>query len=196
MYINVFLAVLCFAAAAALLRLAPFKLSGRPWGGWLGGAAAVNLWLLAALGFSSPFAPITLGYFGLVNGLFLMTVSDLRQREVYDLHFLALLPLGLVSAFWQAGSGFWLMYLTFAILLAVLYLVSSKRADLGWGDSKMIACLALYFPFTRWLEVMMLALGAALLFGLGGILLKKLTARTEFAFMPFLLLGVLLEFVC
>lgn len=192
-YIPVLLAVLFLAADALLLWLPPFKFNGRELLKYWLWAAAANLWLLASMGPAAPFALMQISYFGLVNGLVLLAITDWRQKEVYNLHLGALLLLGGLSALWQTESKFWLLYLNFAVWLAVLLVVANKRTDLGLGDAKMIACLALYFPFTQWLEVMMLAFGTSLLFGLAGLVLKKLSLRTEFAFMPFLLLGVLLE---
>jgi prepilin signal peptidase PulO-like enzyme (type II secretory pathway) len=57
----------------------------------------------------------------------------------------------------------------------------------------MIACMSLFFPFSSWLEIMLVSLGVAMIYGLIGVAAKKKTMQTEFPFMPFLLIGVLLE---
>lgn len=195
MYVTVWLTVLGVALVAVSLRLPPFGLRGQAWGKGLAVAAVVNLWLAAMLGFKTEFYPLLPAYFWLINCLYLAVLTDIKSHEVYDLHFYALLVGGAVSAFWQPSVKFWLLYLSFLLLLAVLSIVAARRADLGMGDARMIACMALYFPFTRWLEVMLMALGLAMLYGLFGVLTKRKTMQTAFAFMPFLLLGVLLEFM-
>ena len=96
-----------------------------------------------------------------------------------------------MSAFLEEGT--FARYALFLLLLGVLFLLSRKRPELGMGDSRMIACMALYFSMTGWMEIMVASLGCALLYGLGGIVLQKKNLKSELPFMPFLLLGVLIE---
>jgi prepilin signal peptidase PulO-like enzyme (type II secretory pathway) len=193
LYLFALLAVLGFAADALLLRVKPFCLGGREWQKYLLFAGVVNLWAFGALLASDVNTPLKVSYFLLVNGLFLMTVTDLREQQVYDLHFIILLLVGLISAFFQAKTPFWLMYLTFFIIFGVLFIISKINSSLGQGDSRMIACMSLFFPFSSWLEIMLVSLGVAMIYGLIGVAAKKKTMQTEFPFMPFLLIGVLLE---
>jgi len=177
-----------FAVSAVLGGRPPVSLEGRGRKWYLAAAAGVNLWIAAC-----PEAGI--GGVLLGNALLWMAATDLRERALYDLHFYVLLLGGAACAFFQGAGGFVGRGALFLALFAVLFLVSRRNPGLGMGDSRVIAGLALYFPFSGWMEVMLVSLGGAMLWGLWGVLRKKKTMKTELPFAPFLLAGALAEWM-
>lgn len=190
---TVLLAALGFGAVAYLAGRAPLELKGRARTWFLLTAAGVNLWTLAALWLQEAGLGEQLSWFFLTNGMFLMAVTDLREKMTYDIHFYPLLLGGAAGAVFLAQGGMLGRFLTFLLLLGVLFLISRKKDGLGVGDSRMIACLALYFPLTGWMEIMLVSLGISMIYGLVGVARKKNTLKTEIPFMPFLLAAVLAE---
>ena len=188
------LAALSWGADAALTSRRPFSLEGARRRICLLMALGVKLWTAAAL-LPDPSPVRACSWFFLANGLFLTAVTDLLEQMVYDVHFYALLLGGAVSAFLRPEISFPGNCLLFLAVLGVLFLISRRKPGLGMGDSRMIACMALYFPLSRWMEVLLLSLGAAMLYGLLGMVRKQKNLKTELPFMPFLLMGVLLEFM-
>ena len=149
----------------------------------------LNLWCAIWLG-QTGLVKLLL-HFTLANSLLLMTATDLKETMVYDIHFYVVLLTGVLGNLIQFNTlvprlGF------FLLLMGVFFLVSRRREELSAGDSRMIAVLALYYPFNEWMEVMLLALGSAMVYGIIGILRKKKTLKTQMPFMPFLLIGVLM----
>lgn len=192
---KIMLAVLSFGTAALLLGRAPLSLKGAERTKCAAAACAVNLWVLMTVCTREISLALQASRFFLANGLFLMTVTDLREKMVYDIHFYTLLLVGIASAFAEPGNTFIARCLAFLLLFGVLFLVSRKSVGIGMGDIRMIACLALYFSLSGWMEVMLLSLGTAMIYGLAGVMRKKQTLKTEMAFIPFLLFAVLIEFV-
>jgi len=154
---------------------------------------AVNAYCLASIIMGPKALAEIIGRFALSNLLFMMTVTDLKERMIYDVHFYALLLGGAVKLILSFNLGMLFRVVFFLILLGVLNLASKKNPGLGMGDSRVIACTALYFSFSRWMEVMIISLGCAMIYGLAGLIIKKATMKTEVPFMPFLLFGVLAE---
>lgn len=190
---NIGFALMGCGIVSVLMRKKPVSLTGTQLRWAQAAALFVNCWIAAAGGKNGYSAMLCLSRVLIINGLLLMTITDLKERMVYDIHFYVLLLAGAATAFFQPEAGFIGMYLFFLLLFGVLFLAARKNDGLGMGDSRMIACLALYFPFSRWMEVMLLSLGTALVYGLIGIVRKKKTLKTAMPFFPFLLIGVLIE---
>lgn len=125
--------------------------------------------------------------------LFLMSATDLREKMVYDIHSGALLAGGAVCALTAQGGIAFGRYIFCVAVSGVLFFVMRGKLQLGAGDSRAIAALTLYFPLSAWMEIMILALGTAGLYGILKIILRKGTVKTEMAFMPFLLGSALVE---
>ncbi len=187
------LAAAGFGIAALLGGRSPLALEGKVRRWFLIAAAGVNVWILAASWLTDASVKEQFGRFILVNGLLLMAATDLKERMIYDIHFYALLLLGVAGLLSPPWSGMLGRLFFFLLLFSVLFLISRKKTGLGMGDFRIIACLALYLPASRWMEVMILALGGAMIYGLFGVLKKKKTLQTEIPFLPFLLAGVLID---
>ncbi len=191
--LTVLLSALGFGLDALLCFRAPLTLEGKERRRFLIAAAAVNVWMLAAACLTGIPVKEQPSRFILANGLLLMTTTDLRERMIYDIHFYTLLLLGIAGLLYPPWNGMLGRVIFFLLLFGVLFLISRKKPGLGMGDSRIIACLALYLSTSRWMEVMILALGGAMLYGLFGVFRKKKTLKTEIPFLPFLLAGVLID---
>ena len=175
-----------------LLGRAPLSLESEAKKKYVAAGVVVNVWAMLQLALHGVSVPLLVSYAVLTNGLFLMAATDLQEKMVYDIHFYMLLLCGIITTLFSGALiG---RILLFLILFGVLFLVSRKSEGLGFGDVRMIACLALYFSLNRWMEVMLLSLGIAMIYGVIGVLRKKRTMKSEIAFIPFLLAAVLIEF--
>lgn len=186
--------VLAMLASFVSLGYQPFKLKGKARWLWLFGIFGVNFWCVTAL---ELFGCETLeGISGslLVNLLSLMSITDLREKMVYHIHFYCLLGIGIVSAFIPSQDVFWMRFLVFGCALGIFWLLSRKRQDVGGIDLRSLSCLALYFPFSRWFETVLLTLFCAMIWGLAGIIIRKKNMKSEIPFLPFMLIGTLLEY--
>lgn len=190
---QVLFALLGLAALAFLSGRQPLSFQGAARRKFLLAAVAVNLWSAIAL-YLAGLSPLRSALYQLLaDGLLLMAATDVREKRIYDVHFYPLLFCGGVGAFFPLDAAVW-KYLLFLLVSGMLFLVTRRHSGLGKGDARMIACLCLYFPLSGWMEVLLMALLSAALFGLIGVARKKNDLKTELPFMPFLLLGVLLEF--
>lgn len=194
--------LLYYALAAVAVTAVQFLLSSREPLRLKGRGQAVYLLASALLNgltaYSCHFEQVNMaaGFcrFALTNGLLMMTVTDMREHMVYDVHFFITLAGGIVTAVSLLSIGTAGRVLLFLFMLSVLYLAGKRSSGIGFGDTRMIACLALYFSFTEWMEVMLLALGSSLIFSAAAVLLKKKTMKSEIPFMPFLLFGTAAEY--
>lgn len=185
-------AILGLTAAVLLSGHRPLSLQGAARRTFLLAAAGVNLWSAVGLYLSAVSPPRSALFLLLVNSLLMMAATDLREKRIYDIHFYPTLFFGAAGAFFPLSAAFG-KYLLFLLAAGILFLAARRSAGFGKGDAGMIACLALYFPLSGWMEVLLIALLSAILFGLAGMVGKKSNLKTELPFMPFLLLGVLLE---
>ncbi len=191
---TIIFAALFFGAAAVLSSRVPLSLTGVAKKRFLAAAAILAAVSPAALYVGGNSAgQMACGTF-LVLGMLLMSTTDLLERHVYDLHFYALTAVGILSAILR-GTGFPVHILAFLLLLGVMFLISRRNPGLGMGDGRMIACLALYFTASAWMEVILLALACALIYGVWGMLRKRSTLKTELPFAPFLLAAIMMEFL-
>ena len=123
-----------------------------------------------------------------------LTINDIKEKQVFDIHLNLLMLCGLL------GSPLWMnmipitSYLLFGVLYLVLLAVAKRRNTFSIADAKAAACLTLYFSFSAYLEVMILALGFAVVVSIAGMLTKKANLKTELPFMPFLLIAILVEY--
>ena len=114
---NVLMAAGGFAGVALLSGVAPLCLAGKARGVCLLAAAGVNGAAAAVFWNLDPVSAAARIY--LMNLLLLTAVTDLKERQIYDLHFYALVLGGAVSAFFEEGT--FARYALFLLLLGVLF---------------------------------------------------------------------------
>jgi len=168
----------------------PLHLQGRKKKWYIAATAGINVWCAFALG-SWPVVS-KCAILILTNLLLMISVTDLSEKMVYDIHFYPLLLVGVLGILMDLAALV-VRGIVFALLSAVFFLTTRNKKEIGTGDTRLIASLALYFSFSRWVEVMLIALGAAAVYGVIGIFRKKRTMHSELPFVPFLLAGVLLD---
>ena len=152
-----------------------------------------NLWIFGVSILRIPQSSVYVQWVLLANTLAWMAVTDLHEQAVYDVHCAVLVLGGIVSAFFQLGGAFWTRTLAAAVIYVALWLSARKKNGLGMGDLRIIAALALYFPLSGWMESVLLSLLLTLISGVVYVMRRGGTWKTELPFMPFLLIGVLVE---
>ncbi len=132
--------------------------------------------------------------FLLINGLYILTLDDIQTRQMRTIQLYLLIAGGAFSAFLSESNGWIGRFLLFAMLFSVLHVFAKrKNSGFGTGDAKVIAALALYLDFSGLFQVLFVAFAAGLFYGLGLMLLKKATMKTTLPFLPFLLVGAVLN---
>lgn len=132
--------------------------------------------------------------FLLINGLYILTIDDIQTQQMRTIQLYLLILGGVFSAFLCESNGWIGRFLLFAMLFAVLHIFAKRQnSGFGTGDAKVIAALALYLNFSALFQVLFIAFAAGLICGIGLVLLKKATMKTTLPFLPFLLVGVVLN---
>lgn len=173
-----------------LASVPPLSLTGRARIRCFAVFAAVNLWVCVADCLRAEAAGAHAGWLVLANLLTVMSVTDAREKAVYDVHAYAFIAAGIFAAAVQMSA---VRVLFGAAIYGVLWLTARKKKGVGMADLRIIAALALWFPVSEWMEAVFIALALALVCGVVILILKRGNLETELSFVPFLLAGVLLE---
>lgn len=169
----------------------PLNLAGRNAKIYLSCVIVLNLALTVLLWQEKNWAN-ALGWITASNILAATATTDLQEKMIYDLHALILLGTGLVVTFFGSG-GKWLARIVVSLLLFCVFFLVSRRGAVGMGDCQIMACLALFFPLARWMEIVILALGSATLYGIVSVILGKKAWKTQMPFAPYLAAGLYAE---
>lgn len=191
--LSVILSCICFIMDIFLLGKVPIEFTKKRKKLSILFAVLINIWFCVVSLVNPVTAQLTISHAIMLNLLLIMSVTDMIEKMVYDMHFYIFLLFGAVSAFFQTESSFWMHYIVFGVVFGILFLVSRKREDIGMADIRTIAAMALFFPLSQWMETIILSLLSALIYGVVCLILKRITIKNEIAFIPFLLLGTLLE---
>jgi prepilin signal peptidase PulO-like enzyme (type II secretory pathway) len=153
----------------------------------------LNIVLAAGMVYTEKSMPDIFFMTFLVNGLYLLTVDDIRTHEVKTVHLYIIMLAGAVSA---VCSGIWSMagrLAVFGILFLILHLIARRQTSgIGSGDVKIISSLSLYMNLTQIFNVLFISLAVGLIYGLVLLALKKATVKSEMPFLPFLMFGTLI----
>lgn len=172
-------------------RSQPLSLDGRKLKIYLACVVLLNIGFSVLLWQEENWAN-ALGWVTASNLLAAVTTTDLHEKMIYELHTYILLGAGVVVAIF-GSNGEWLARGIVTFLLFCAFFLISRRESIGMGDGQIMACLALYFPLTRWMEIIILALGSAAIYGLASVIIKKKTWKTQVPFAPFLTAGLYVE---
>ena len=124
--------------------------------------------------------PISYGLLGLLAiGLLFAGVTDLKRREI-DNWLNAAIALAAPAFWWACGLSFWpdiAMHLGVALTAFAVAAALFAIGQMGGGDVKLIAALALWFPPALFLQmlIVMAVLGYVLTMGLGAIRVGRAT---------------------
>lgn len=117
------------------------------------------------------------------------TVADLRNLTIPNRISLSVLMLSLLFMLFNQDlviKNTIAMGIT-GVILMIAYFMSKKQ--IGLGDVKILVALSLFLGAEKMVELLLISTLLAGLFGLGGMVLKKLDKRTELPFMPFVFIG-------
>lgn len=78
--------------------------------------------------------------------------------------------------------------------LGLLYLIT-KGKGMGFGDVKLAIFMGLFLGFPKIIVAMYIAFVVGAIFGLIGMVFKKMTKKTKISFGPFLILGTLIAWI-
>lgn len=124
--------------------------------------------------------PISYGLLGLLAiGLLLAGVTDLKRREI-DNWLNAAIALTAPAFWWACGLSLWpdiAMHMGVALIAFAIAAALFAIGQMGGGDVKLIAALALWFPPALFLQmlIVMAVLGYVLTMGLGAIRVGRST---------------------
>lgn len=99
------------------------------------------------------------------------------------------LLLGLVSMYWRELLYTMATGIGFAVILVLLVTFSKRK--MGWGDVKLLAITAMVAGWGYALQLLALAMIPAFFYSVWLLLFRKYSMKMEFAFVPFLALGMI-----
>ena len=131
-------------------------------------------------------------YFGIFTYLFCLAIYDLKFKELPDWWHLVLIFY--YAGIWLCGkhpvsiyeSGF--VTIVFAAVLGIIFLL--KREAIGIGDMKLLLLCSAYAGSVC-IGIVVRGMILAFFYSIILVLLKKVTAKSELPFVPFLFLGAL-----
>lgn len=135
--------------------------------------------------------PDTNSIFNILTGLLLAysTKSDLENRTIPNKASAAVFAIGLIYISINTTlviPNFICFVITLLILLSA-YFICKKQ--IGLGDVKILTALSLFLGPEKTLSLLFISTVFAGVYGLIGLLAKKLNKKTELPFMPFILIG-------
>lgn len=125
-----------------------------------------------------------------------LALEDMQKTEIDKILSVILLMFGFIIAFFVPSGTAWKIMLFTAILMLLMYLFHIKSKDaLGKGDVICIGAATLCFTFENVFSLMIYTLVSCLIYGIIQVLLKKISAKQGIAFVPFLVIGIIMTFI-
>lgn len=122
-----------------------------------------------------------------------MGYIDYKERYVDKWLMLALSVIAIITL---ARMDYWVSInkiVTLFVFGLFIFLVSKISKQVGMGDVKVIAIMSILFGLNSMFSIMFYALIISLIYGIVYIKLKKKNMKEEIPFIPFLLIGVVLN---
>lgn len=126
--------------------------------------------------------------------LFLIAVVDIRERRIPNAMLGILLACIVVCRVVSDGSVSMLSMITgsLSIALFLLLLTWIRPGAFGLGDVKLMLVAGMHLGIHHVWHAFAMGVFSAGLFCIGGLLMKKLTRKSEIPFGPFLCLGIMI----
>lgn len=138
-------------------------------------------------------------YWILIGLLIGATVTDLRERLIYDRFIVIGIAAAVLVRLFDRPEPWWNYFLTGVVSFLVLYVIAvvTNERSIGGGDVKLFGMLGFAVGFEPFLIIY---LGSHLLAALhlGAVKLvrwKKIGWKTEFPFAPFILVAMLMCYI-
>lgn len=131
----------------------------------------------------------------LVAGLSIMSIEDIRRREIRRIWLIGLGIAGTVFAIVSGDiDGAWYLLRLVPGLVCLLVAWITKE-QVGFGDASLILILGLYCSVMELLNVCMIALSLAGIVSLILLTIAKKSKKYELPFIPFILLSRMVVFL-
>ena len=131
-----------------------------------------------------------MNYFCLMIYFGLLSIWDVRCKEIPVKPLLAGLFAGLVYGVWREDGWLLLMGIIPGVLLIFMSFLTKEKV--GYGDGIMVIVLGLVLGWPDSLVVYMIAQFGVLLFAIALMAAKRMPGDTQIPFAPFLAAGVLI----
>ncbi len=134
----------------------------------------------------------------LIALLIYATVTDLRERLIYDRVIIVGSLFALIFCIWFQEGPWWEYLLTglgAAFILATIAILTGGRA-IGGGDIKLFGMIGLMMGFEKFFYIFLFShvIAAVFMIIIRLIQRRKIEMRSEFPFAPFILAGTLLTY--
>lgn len=135
-------------------------------------------------------------YLALIALLIAATVTDLRERLIYDRFVLIGLIVAIFIRTFYRPEPWWTYLLTGVGVFVVLFIIAAitQERSIGGGDVKLFAMLGLAVGWEPFLMIFILShvIAAFYILFLKLIRWKHVTGKSEFPFAPFILIATIL----
>ncbi len=150
-------------------------------------------YLILRVGFTMPIVPVR--SVDLLCTYIMLAEVDRKQRIVPNsillCYFSGQMLLGAMS---MAPEELMRVVFTGVLFSAVIYLaVWFSKGKAGMGDARLLAVTAMTAGWRFTLQILILAVGFSFLYSLWLLIVRKKSIRTEFPFVPFLAIGLLVS---
>lgn len=128
--------------------------------------------------------------------MFLLSLWDLKEKTVPSLLIYILMMICMFSMFINPYSSVINCIITGIVLtIAMFFIYKISKNKIGGGDVKVISALGFAMGYPQTFNILFSAMTMAIIWGLGLVILKKADLKTEFAFLPFLTIGFILNII-
>lgn len=124
--------------------------------------------------------------------LSLQCMIDFKYQELANEWSLGLAIASIALMVFQGQSLWGTRLISWLVLTTFFFLWWAFSSGLGFGDVKLIAATSFLLTTDQIIPYLITVLSVAILYGVGVMVIKKKGLKTEFAFGPFLILGLLL----
>ncbi len=127
----------------------------------------------------------------------IITLYDIKTMFIPNILLLILNVMGLLSSFFVPNGMFLTSIMGAWIITGLCLLVGRKAKDgIGMGDLYCMSGLMMSMNFAGMMNFMFSSLLLSVAYGVGTLIFKKKTLKSEMAFAPFLLCGYLVMILC
>lgn len=127
----------------------------------------------------------------------IITLYDIKTRYIPNILLIVLNITGLITSFFVPNGIFIASILGAWVITGLCFLIGKKAKNgIGTGDLYCMSGLMMSMNFNGIMNFMFSSLFLSLIYGVGTVILRKKTMKSEMAFAPFLLCGYLVMILC
>lgn len=131
----------------------------------------------------------------LICFLIYFTYYDIKYRIVSNKAIIIFLFVGIFTTFITGNIDIWINSIIGGIGAFLIFFIGAilSKGGIGMGDVKLMTCIGFYTSIYEVLNISFISLLVSVLIGLFLIFFKKADKKTEIPFVPFVLVGVIIE---